>query len=149
MHTRVSEQIIIGLGNGFSWTRPLPQTSVDFNENNTRKLHLKMTTRNILSQCVVTDLCNFFGRNFPFPRSKKKQPTHWHFGASRIKKEYTWWVKNWWKCLNIQRKQQSAAGAKQICTHFRLFCSPPPHESRVSGHTWRWEFHHSCYKSFL
>ena len=31
----------------------------------------------------------------------------------------------------------SSQPPKQICTHFRLFCSPPPRESRVSGYCWR------------
>ena len=26
---------------------------------------------------------------------------------------------------------------RHICTHFRLFCSHPPRESRVSGYRWR------------
>ena len=31
----------------------------------------------------------------------------------------------------------SSQPPRQICTHFRLFCSPPPRESRVSGYSWR------------
>ena len=31
----------------------------------------------------------------------------------------------------------SSLPPRQICTHFRLFCSPPPRESRVSGYSWR------------
>ena len=34
----------------------------------------------------------------------------------------------------------SSQPPKQICTHFRLFCSPPPRESRVSGYSWRSQF---------
>ena len=31
----------------------------------------------------------------------------------------------------------SSQPPRQICTHFRLFCSPPPRESRISGYSWR------------
>ena len=31
----------------------------------------------------------------------------------------------------------SSQPPRQICTHFRMFCSPPPRESRVSGYSWR------------
>ena len=34
----------------------------------------------------------------------------------------------------------SSQPPRQICTHFRLFCLPPPCESRVSGYRWRSEF---------
>ena len=34
----------------------------------------------------------------------------------------------------------SSQPPRQICTHFRLFCSPPPRESRVSGYSWRSQF---------
>ena len=30
----------------------------------------------------------------------------------------------------------SSQPPRQICTHFRAFCSPPPHESCVSGNSW-------------
>ena len=31
----------------------------------------------------------------------------------------------------------SSQPLRQICTHFRLFCSPPPRQSRVFGYSWR------------
>ena len=31
----------------------------------------------------------------------------------------------------------SSQPPRQICTHFRLFCSPPARESRLSGYSWR------------
>ena len=34
----------------------------------------------------------------------------------------------------------SSQPPRQMCTHFRLFCSPPPRESRVSGYSWRSQF---------
>ena len=37
--------------------------------------------------------------------------------------------------FNANNSQEPAK--KQICTHFQLFCSPPPRDSRVSGYTWR------------
>ena len=75
----------------------------------------------------------FLARNFPFPPSEKSSPqTDILVFLESKKKEYwghtlSW---KWWICLNIRCKQQPAAGAKQICTHVRLFCSPPPCESR-------------------
>ena len=31
----------------------------------------------------------------------------------------------------------SSQPPRHFCTHFRLFCSPPPRESQVSGYSWR------------
>ena len=38
----------------------------------------------------------------------------------------------------------SSQPPRQICTHFLLFCSPPPRESRVSGYSWRSQFRLIC-----
>ena len=45
----------------------------------------------------------------------------------------------------IMQSTVSSQPPRQICTHFGLFCSPPPRESRVSGYSWRSQFGITCW----
>ena len=83
--------------------------------------------------------------NFPFPRDQKAAHCHtmqcWHSGVSIIAMESILWRLDDLKVLTMSKyTMQSTVSSqppRQICTHFRLFCSPPPRESRVSGYSWR------------
>ena len=65
----------------------------------------------------------------------------WHSGVSIIAIERILWRYDDLKVLTMSKyTMQSTVSSqppRQICTHFRLFCSPPPRESRVSGYSWR------------
>ena len=95
-------------------------------------------------------LC-FIVSNFPSPRDQKAVHRHtmqcWHSGVSIIAIERILWRLDDLKVLTISKyTMQSTVSSqppRQICTHFRLFCSPPPRESRVSGYSWRSQLLHN------
>ena len=88
-------------------------------------------------------LCFIVG-NFPFPCDQKAAHCHtmqcWHSGVSIIAIEIILWRYDDLKVLTMSKytvqSTVSSQPPRQICTHFRLFCSPPPRESRVSGYSW-------------
>ena len=86
-------------------------------------------------------LCFIVG-NCPFPRDQKAAHCHtmqcWHSGVSIIAIERILWRWDDLKGLTMSKyTMQSTVSSqppRQICTHFRLFCSPPARESRLSGY---------------
>ena len=100
----------------------------NLNENNMRKMHLKMTLQTCIvsTWCVVTDLSvsNFLCVNalkFLVPK-KQLTVTQWHFGVSRVKVERILGANGWVKTgehVNANNSHDAADNVKAfICMSY-------------------------------
>ena len=85
---------------------------------------------------------NFFCSELSISSFGKNQPTEWHFGVSRIKKERILGTHVELKLVNISEyTMQTTASSRRQTNLYPLpvILLTSSVRERVSGHTWRWD----------